>query len=179
MNKNLRKFLLELGPLLIFFITYRKSGMNHGIIILIMMTALSVFISYMLEKRIPIIAVIGAAFIAVFGGLAIYFSNKIFFFMKPTFINFIFASTLIYTKFFQKKLILKNIFDTVEISDNGWSKVTNHWIYFFVFLGLLNEYIWRTQTEAFWVSFKVFGIVPISLVFTALQVYMIKKHKYH
>jgi intracellular septation protein len=178
MNKSLRKFLLELGPLLIFFITYRKSGMNHGIIMLIMMTTLSVFISYMLEKRIPIIAVIGAAFIAVFGGLAIYFSNKVFFFMKPTFINFIFASTLIYTKFFQKKLILKNIFDTVEISDNGWSKVTNHWIYFFVFLGFLNEYIWRTQTEAFWVSFKVFCIVPISLLFTALQVYMIKKHKY-
>jgi intracellular septation protein len=56
--------------------------------------------------------------------------------------------------------------------------VTNHWIYFFIFLGILNEIIWRTQTEAFWVSFKVFGIVPISLAFTALQVYMIQKHKY-
>ena len=98
--------------------------------------------------------------------------------MKPTFINAIFAAALIYTKFFQKKLVLKNIFETVKISDNGWSKVTNHWIYFFIFLGILNEIIWRTQTEAFWVSFKVFGIVPISLAFTALQVYMIQKHKY-
>ncbi len=86
---------------------------------------------------------------------------------------------LIYTKFFQKKLILKNIFETVKMSDHGWNKVTIHWIYFFVFLGLLNELIWRTQPESFWVSFKVFGIVPISLAFTALQVYMIKKHKYH
>ena len=108
MNKSLRRFLLELGPLLLFFITYRRSGMNHGIIMLIMTTTLSVIISYILEKKIPIIAVIGATFIAVFGGLAIYFNNKIFFFMKPTFINFIFAMALIYTKFFQKKLILKN-----------------------------------------------------------------------
>ena len=76
MNKSLRKFLLELGPLLLFFITYRKSGMNHGIIMLIMTTTLSVIISYILEKKIPIIAIIGAAFIAVFGGLAIYFNNK-------------------------------------------------------------------------------------------------------
>jgi intracellular septation protein len=98
--------------------------------------------------------------------------------MKPTFINGIFAVALIYTKFIQKKLILKNIFETVEISDNGWGRVTNHWIYFFIFLGVLNECIWRTQTEDFWVSFKVFGIVPISLAFTALQIYMIGKHKY-
>ena len=152
--------------------------MNSGIIVLIMTTILSVIISYMIEKKIPIIAVVGATFIAVFGGLAIYFNNKIFFFMKPTFINAIFAVALIYTKFFQKKLVLKNIFETVKISDNGWGKVTNHWIYFFIFLGILHEIIWRTQTEAFWVSFKVFGIVPISLAFTALQVYMIQKHKY-
>ena len=178
MNKSLTRFILELGPLLIFFLTYRKSGMNHGIVVLIMMTIVSVIISYTIEKKIPIIAVIGATFIAVFGGLAIYFNNKIFFFMKPTFINFIFAITLIYTKFFQKKLILKNIFETVKISNNGWSKVTDHWIYFFIFLGILNEFIWRTQPESFWVSFKVFGIVPISLAFTVLQVYMIKKHKY-
>ncbi len=153
--------------------------MNSGIFVLIMMTILSVIVSYMIERKIPIIAVIGATFIAVFGGLAIYFNNKMIFFMKPTFINAIFASALIYTKFFQKKLVLKNIFETVKISDDGWSRVTNHWIYFFIFLGVLNECIWRTQTEAFWVSFKVFGIVPISLAFTALQVYMIRKHKYN
>jgi len=153
--------------------------MNNGIIVLIMTTIMSVIVSYMLEKRIPVIAVIGAAFVGVFGGLAIYFDNKIFFFMKPTFINGIFAAALIYTKFIQKKLILKNIFETVKISDDGWARVTNHWIYFFIFLGILNEYIWRTKTEAFWVSFKVFGIIPISLAFTALQVYMIKKHKYN
>jgi len=152
--------------------------MNSGIFVLIMMTILSVIVSYMIERKIPIIAVIGATFIAVFGGLAIYFNNKMIFFMKPTFINAIFASALIYTKFFLKKLVLKNIFETVKISDDGWSRVTNHWIYFFIFLGVLNECIWRTQTEAFWVSFKVFGIVPISLAFTALQVYMIRKHKY-
>ncbi len=84
MNKSLRRFLLELGPLLLFFITYRRSGMNHGIIMLDYDdNTLSVIISYILEKRIPMIAVIGAIFIAVFGGLAIYFNNKIFFFMKP------------------------------------------------------------------------------------------------
>ena len=152
--------------------------MNNGIIVLIMTTVLSVIVSFIIDRKIPIVAVIGATFIAVFGGLAIYFNNKIFFYMKPTFINGIFAIALIYTKFVQKKLVLKNIFETVEISDNGWGRVTNHWIYFFIFLGILNECIWRTQTEDFWVSFKVFGIVPISLAFTALQIYMIRKHKY-
>ena len=180
MNKSLLKFITDFGPLLIFFIIYYKNGKDLSLAIppLIIATLIAIIIMYVLEKKIPYIPLIGGVLIAVFGGLTLYFNNPIFIYMKPTIINIIFASTLLIgKKFFNKnflKFFLKNSF---QLSDIGWDKLNNRWAYFFIFLASLNELIWRTQGEVVWVNFKVWGILPLTFVFTAFQISLINKYK--
>ena len=120
----------------------------------------------------------GGIFITLFGGLTIYFDNPVFIYLKPTIINILFALALIFGKYFTKEPILKKILGkSIGLSDQGWKMLNNRWIYFFLVLALLNEIVWRTQSEEFWVNFKVWGIFPITLIFTAFQVPIINKHK--
>ncbi|MBM5786235.1 MAG: septation protein A [Pelagibacterales bacterium] len=178
MNKNLTKFFLDLGPLVIFFYFYKQYGMMQAIIPLIVATVVSVVLMYWLEKKIPMIPILGAILVSVFGGLTVISDNKIFFYMKPTIINLLLASILIFGKIILKKNLLKNLLQSsIQMTDNGWKELNDRWIYFFVFLAILNELIWRTQSENFWVQFKVFGIIPITLVFAILQISLIKKHR--
>ena len=98
--------------------------------------------------------------------------------MKPTIINILFALALIFGKFFTKKPLLKTIFKSAfNLEDEGWKILNDRWIYFFIFVAILNEIVWRTQTEAFWVNFKVWGLMPISFIFAASQVPIINKYK--
>ena len=98
--------------------------------------------------------------------------------MKPTIINIIFAVTLIFGKYFTNKNLLKIFFqNSINLDNIGWEKLTYRWIYFFIFVAILNEIIWRTQSELFWVNFKVWGLLPISLLFAVIQVPLINKHK--
>ena len=122
--------------------------------------------------------IIGAVLVSVFGGLTIYFDNKVFFYMKPTIINILFALILMYGKFFLKKSLLQLLLEnSIKLKDEGWRILTNRWIYFFVFLAFLNEIVWRTQSEEIWVQFKVFGILPITFVFTIFQIRIIEKFR--
>ena len=121
---------------------------------------------------------IGAALVSIFGGLTLYFDNKIFFYMKPTIINILFALILIYGKLFLEKSLLQSILEnSIKLKDEGWKILTDRWIYFFIFLALLNEIIWRTQSEDLWVKFKVFGILPITFIFTLFQIKIIEKFR--
>ena len=98
--------------------------------------------------------------------------------MKPTIINVIFAVTLIIGKTFFNRNFLKFFFKTAfQLDEIGWDKLNNRWACFFIFLAILNELVWRTQLETTWVNFKVWGILPITFIFTAMQVPMINKHK--
>ena len=144
----------------------------------IIATLISLAIVYFLEKRIPMMPLISGILISVFGGLTIYFDNKIFFYMKPTIINILFASILFFGKYFTQKPLLKILFqNALDLEDEGWKKLNYRWISFFVFVAVLNEIVWRTQSEAFWVNFKVWGLLPISFVFAASQVPLINKYK--
>jgi len=152
--------------------------MMQAIIPLIIATIVSVVLMYWLEKKIPMIPILGAILVSVFGGLTVISDNKIFFYMKPTIINLLLASILIFGKIILKKNLLKNLLqNSIQMTDYGWKELSDRWIYFFVFLAILNELVWRTQSENFWVQFKVFGIIPITLVFAILQVSLIKKHR--
>lgn len=152
--------------------------MMQAIIPLIIATVISVVLIYWLEKKIPMIPILGAILVSVFGGLTVISDNKIFFYMKPTIINLLLASILIFGKIILKKNLLKNLLQSsIQMTDDGWKELNDRWIYFFVFLAILNELIWRTQSESFWVQFKVFGIIPVTLVFAILQVSLIKKHR--
>lgn len=180
MKSSLIKFITDFGPLLIFFTIYKKSGndLSAAIPPLIISTIIAVVIVYFVEKKIPYIPLIGGVIISVFGGLTLYFNNPIFLYLKPTIINLIFATVLLLGHLFFKKnflkIFLKNAFQLNEI---GWEKLNYRWSYFFIFLALLNELIWRTQTEDVWVNFKVWGILPITFIFTAMQVPLLNKYK--
>ncbi len=180
MNKSFLKFVADFSPLLIFFTVYYKNGNDLSVAIppLIISTIIAVTIIYFLERKIPYIPLVGCIIISLFGGLTLYFNNPIFLYMKPTIINIIFAITLIVGKNFFNRNFLEFFFKTAfQLDKLGWSKLNNRWAYFFIFLAILNEIVWRTQPEITWVNFKVWGILPLTFVFTALQVPMINKHK--
>ena len=170
MNKSFLKFIADFGPLLIFFTIYYKSGNNLSVAIppLIIATLIAVIGVYLLEKKIPFIPLVGGIIISVFGGLTLYFDNPVFIYMKPTIVNIIFAAILIFGKIFFDKNFLKFFLKTAfQLDDTGWNKLNSRWAIFFIFLALLNEIVWRTQPEATWVNFKVWGILPITFIFTA------------
>ena len=180
MNKSFLKFVADFGPLLIFFVIYYRSGNNLSVAIppLIIATIISVILIYILEKKIPHIPLIGGIIITLFGGLTLYFKNPIFLYMKPTIINLIFALILIAGKVFFNKNFLKFFFKTAfQLDEIGWSKLNFRWAYFFIFLAVINELVWRTQPETTWVNFKVWGILPVTILFTAFQLPLINKHK--
>ncbi len=180
MNKSFLKFIADFGPLLIFFTIYYRSGNNLSVAIppLIVSTIIAVIGIYLLEKKIPYIPLVGGVIISLFGGLTLYFNNPVFLYMKPTIINIIFAASLIIGKTLFNKNFLKFFFKTAfQLDELGWSKLNDRWAYFFIFLAALNELVWRTQPETTWVNFKVWGILPITFIFTALQLPMINKHK--
>ena len=180
MNKSLLKFITDFGPLLIFFTFYYRSGNNLSVAIppLIISTIIAVIIVYFAEKKIPYIPLMGCLIITFFGGLALYFNNPIFLYLKPTIINLIFALILLIGRLFFAKNFLKHLLQSsFQLDDLGWDKLNNRWAYFFIFLALLNEIVWRTQSEEMWVNFKVWGILPLTFVFTGLQLPLINKHK--
>lgn len=180
MNKSFLKFITDFGPLLIFFTIYYKSGNNLSIAIppLIISTLIAVAIMYLVEKKIPYVPLIGAIVISLFGGLTLYFDNPIFIYMKPTIVNIIFAGILIVSNIYFNKNFLKLFLQTAfQLNDEGWKKLNFRWAYFFIFLAILNEIVWRTQPETTWVNFKVWGMLPITIIFTAMQLPLINKYK--
>ena len=180
MNKSFLKFITDFGPLLIFFTIYYKSGNNLTAAIppLIIATLIAVVIMYFVEKKIPYVPLIGGIVISLFGGLTLYFNNPIFLYMKPTIVNIIFASILIISKIFFNKNFLRFFLQSAfQLNEIGWNKLNFRWAYFFIFLAILNEIIWRTQPEATWVNFKVWGMLPITFIFTGLQLPLINRHK--
>ena len=180
MNKSFLKFIADFGPLLIFFTIYYKSGNNLSLAIppLIIATIVAVVVVYFIERKIPYVPLAGGIIISLFGGLTLYFNNPVFLYMKPTIINIIFASGLIIGKIFFNKNFLKFFFKTAfQLDEMGWNKLNFRWAYFFIFLAFLNEIVWRTQPETTWVNFKVWGMLPITFIFTALQLPLINRHK--
>ena len=180
MNKSFIKFATDFGPLLIFFVVYYKSDKDliTAIPPLIIATLIAVFIVYMMEKKIPYVPLISAVIISVFGGLTIFFKNPVFLYLKPTIINILFAIILLGGKVVSNKNLLKVFFQkSIRLEEIGWDKLMYRWIAFFIFLAILNEAVWRTQSEEFWVNFKVWGILPLTFIFTAFQIPLIQKYK--
>ena len=180
MNKSILKFVTDIGPLVIFFIFYYNNDKNLKIAIppLIVATIIAVLIVWILEKKIPMIPLLSGILITLFGGLTIYFDNPVFLYMKPTIINILFGLALLFGRFFTKEPVLKKILGkSMPLSDEGWEILNNRWMYFFFGLAILNELVWRTQSEEFWVNFKVWGLLPITFIFTAFQIGLINKYK--
>jgi intracellular septation protein len=179
-NKSFFKFVTEFGPLLVFFSFYYRSDKSLEIAIppFIIATLIALIIVWIMEKKIPMVPLIGGILITFFGGLTIYFNNPVFIYIKPTIINVLFGLAFLFGKFFTNEPILKKMLGkTLQLTDEGWSILNTRWIFFFFSLAILNEIVWRTQTEEFWVNFKVWGMLPITFIFTAFQFNIINKYK--
>ena len=180
MNKSFTKFVTDIGPLVVFFYFYYTSDKNLKIAIppLIIATIISVLFVWILERKVPYIPLLSGILISLFGGLTIYFDNPVFIYIKPTIINILFGLALIFGKYFTHEPVLKRLMGkSISLSNEGWEILNKRWIYFFFGLAILNELVWRTQSEEFWVNFKVWGLLPITFIFTGFQIGLINKYK--
>ena len=144
MHKPIIKLATDFGPLLIFFIIYfnNENDLKVAIPPFIIATLISLIVIYFLEKRIPMVPLTGGILITLFGGLTLYFDNKVFFYMKPTIINLLFALVLFFGKFFTKKPLLKIFFqNALNLEYEGWKKLNYRWISFFIFVAVLNDIV--------------------------------------
>ena len=180
MNKSFVKFVTDFGPLVVFFFYYYNSDKDLKVAIppFIIATLISLIIVWMLEKKIPMVPLISGILISLFGGLTIYFDNPVFIYIKPTIINMLFGLSLLFGKYFTKEPLLKKIIGkSIHLQNEGWELLNKRWVLFFFSLAILNELVWRTQSEEFWVNFKVWGMLPITFIFTAFQVSLFTKYK--
>src|SRR6185437_6670306 len=145
-----------------------------GVLMLAVMAAL--IVSYVMTRHIAVMPVVTAIVVLIFGGLTLVLHNDMFIKLKPTIIYALFAGALFGGLAFRRPL-LGMVFDAVfDLTEEGWRKLTWRWALFFVALAVLNEIVWRTQSTDFWVSFKLFGVLPLTLLFGALQYPLLQKY---
>jgi intracellular septation protein len=182
----LLKLALELGPLALFFIGNAygdRFGFAQGQRIFaatgvfIVATVIALGISYGLTRKLPIMPVVSGIVVVVFGGLTLFLQDETFIKLKPTIVNSLFGLVLLGGLYFRKPL-LQIVLDSVfDLDEEGWRKLTLRWALFFFALAAINEIVWRTQTTDFWVSFKVFGIMPLTIAFALAQTPLLLKHE--
>ena len=185
------KFVLELGPLLVFFFANSRGEqlaeqfpilasfggpifMATGLFMIAMVISLAV--SLLLTRTLPIMPLVTLAVVLVFGGLTLYLQDDTFIKMKPTIVNMLFAVVLLGGLAFGKSLLAYVFESAFQITPEGWRILTLRWGLFFIFLAVLNEVVWRNFSTDFWVSFKVWGTMPITMVFAMFQMTIVTKY---
>jgi intracellular septation protein len=170
------KLALDIGPLVLFFVVNARLGIFAATGAFMMAIVVALGVSYALIRRWPVMLLVSAAIVVVFGTLTLILHDDTFIKVKPTIIYALFGVALFGGYMFDKPL-LEIVFDSVfHIDQEGWRKLTLRWAVFFVVMAVVNEAVWRTQTTDFWVSFKLFGFVPLTFVFAMAQVRLLNKH---
>jgi intracellular septation protein len=174
MNPKL-KLVLDLGPLLVFFVAYRFAGLLAATAALMVFTLASLALTYALERKIAIMPLVSGVAVAVFGGATLLLEDELFIKMKPTLVNLLFSAILLGGLAYGKPLMKYLLGEAMSLTERGWRLLSRNWGLFFLFLAALNEVIWRHFPTDFWVNFKVFGMFTLTLLFTACQFPMIKR----
>ena len=170
------KLALDMGPLVLFFFANSRWGIFAGTGVFMVAVLIATAISYALTRHLPVMTIVSGIVVLVFGGATLLFQNETFIKVKPTIIYLLFTGILAGGLFWGKSL-LAVVFDSVfDLDAQGWRKLTVRWAIFFAVLAVLNEIVWRTQTTDFWVSFKVFAILPLTFAFAALQYPLLARH---
>ena len=177
MNPQMRRLVLDLGPLLIFFAAFKYLGIFGATAAFIAAVLLALLLGYVLERRLSPMPLFTAVLVVVFGGLTLYLKNDIFIKMKPTVLYGVFGAVLLGGLLFNR-LFIKYVFaQAFELDERGWKKLTVRWGLFFLCLAALNETVWRATSTATWVSFKVWGIIPLLFLFALAQTPLVIKHQ--
>ena len=171
------KLVLEMGPLVLFFFANYKFGIFPATGVLMASVVVALIASFVLTRRLPIMPMVTAVAVLFFGGLTFWLNDDFFIKIKPTIVNSLFGAALLGGLAFGKPLLPIVLDSMMKLTDEGWRKLTLRWGVFFFVLAALNEIVWRTQTSDFWVSFKAFGIMPLTMVFALSQVPLIMKYE--
>jgi intracellular septation protein len=170
------KLVLDIGPLVLFFAANARFGIFTATGVFMGAILIALAVSYAMTRHLAVMPLVTAVIVLVFGGLTLFLHDELFIKLKPTIIYVLFGATLAIGLALGKPL-LGMVFDSVfHLSDEGWRKLTWRWALFFFALAVLNEIVWRTQTTDFWVSFKLFGVVPLTFLFAALQMPLLNKY---
>ena len=180
------KLALELGPLVVFFLG-NAYGDRLGIPedrrifaatgAFVVATVLALLAHYVLVRRLPIMPLVSGIVVVIFGGLTLALQDELFIKLKPTIVNTLFGLTLLGGLWFRKPLLAIVLDSMLNLTDEGWRKLTLRWGLFFFVLAALNEIVWRTQTTDVWVKFKVLGIMPLTVAFALAQMPLIARHE--
>jgi intracellular septation protein len=182
--RPLAKALIDFGPLIAFFVTYYaaeryqpEAGIYWATGVLMGATVAALAASRLSLGRFSVPPLVTAALVVVFGGLTIWLQDPRFVMMKPTIINLIFAGTLAFGLVTGRPLLKLLMGEALKLTDAGWHKLTIRWIGFFLSMALLNEVVWRAFSQPMWVTFKVWGILPLTFLFALAQIGLIKRHE--
>ena len=170
------KLVIELGPLALFFIANTKFDKFTAIGVFMAAMVVSLVVSLAVEKRVPIMLLVTAGFVLVFGGLSLYLQSDLFIQLKPTIVNVLFA-TILFGGLATGRALLKPLFGTaMQLREEGWRALTLRWAFFFLVLAGTNEFVRLSFTYDTWVAFKLWGIMPLTMVFMMTQMPLIQRH---
>ena len=177
LKDQLLKLAVEVGPLVVFFVVNARAGIFWGTGVFMGATVLSLIASRIVFGRIPVMPLVTGVCVMVFGGLTLWLQDDHFIKIKPTIVNALFAGAL-FIGLLAGQSLLRVIFGEVfRLTDEGWRKLTLRWAFFFTFLAVLNEVVWRSFTTDTWVSFKVFGVMPLTMAFAVAQVGLLRQYE--
>ena len=170
------KLLLEIGPLILFFVVYRYAGIFTATAVFIPVTIAALVASRYVFGRVGILPLVTGVFVIVFGGLTLWLADDTFIKMKPTLVYLLFAAAALVGLAFNW-IVWKQLFGEVfSLTEEGWRKMQLRWGCFFLGMAVLNEIIWRTLSTDLWVSFKVFGVLPLTFIFMLLQAPLLSRY---
>lgn len=170
------KVALDVGPLVLFFAANAKFGIFAATATFMVAVVAALAVSWVLTRHLPVMPMVSAAIVLVFGGLTLVLHDETFIKLKPTLIYLLFATVLV-VGLWRDRPLLALVFDTVlDLTDEGWRRLTLRWAVFFAVMAVVNELVWRTQSTDFWVNFKLFGFVPLTFAFALLQVRLLSHH---
>jgi intracellular septation protein len=176
-RKQLIKMLVEFGPLIALFVANSQLGIYWATGIFMAATIVSLAVSRVVLGRIPMMPLVTALFVMVFGGLTIWLQDEHFIKVKPTIVYCLFAAILFGGLLAGKTFLKLALGEAFRLTDEGWRKLTVRWGGFFLFLALLNEFVWRNFSTDFWVGFKVFGAIPLLMLFAVAQVGLLQRYE--